>query len=931
MSLKSKRKSQVIWTSTVFASFLLLSTIIFRTFAPVVKSSAEQKTTTYTSDSYEMSITHDPVVQINIIPSENQSIYTGTNELIFRNTCSAGASILLSSIDDTNSLIDNNSQTNAEIPATESTSLDNNSWGFYIDASNGYFAVPKISESPAVIYDTDTPQMENYSIPVTYGVKVNNSVPSGIYSANIMYSIIPKPDCLTYEVIWDFNGGEGNSEVLYPSQLGMTETADLSVLTPTRRGYLFIGWSNGSEIFTGEEVAALLNTHNLNPITMTAVWEEFNPVGIHAITNMQEMTPEVCEATTTPTNTATSLDWTSQHHGDDSFVPRTVLTDTRDGKEYLVSKLADGKCWMSQNLALDLSTNKTLTNTDTDLNSKISWTPDRNTQTQTGVDWAYTYGDTALSYHAEDSIAYVVNEGKTFSSAPTDNTKEYYYEKTGNYYNEFAATAGSTYPTYHNMAYVIAQDSICPKGWTLPKRYDSSNGDIKDLISAYSIYSSASYIVNGLKTPVNWIRTGMYKNGTIDTTTNTSSRLGAFWLAHKAYGQYSQTAFTFGESSWDYSTLAPNDTLSASIRCIYDTTDRVNVTINNQNGDSAFTAKVLKNEIFFRDEPYRPGYAFTGWFTQSSGGAKISNDYVDWYDGQTIYAQWEQINTQALAGITTMQQMTSSVCNSLTTPSATATNFDWNGSHRGNANYVPRLILTDTRDNNKYIVSKLADGSCWMNQNLALKLSTTKTLTSADTNLVTKSSWTPNNNTQLSNETAIQWDRAGADGARSYIPKNTHTIPGPLDNTNQEEALRPTSNSDQYFWEKIGIYYNWYSATAGSGTSTTKSASLSNLTNVSDSICPKGWMLPKGYANVDKSYAKLRAAYNITFTIDPLNFTEAGSLKAYLPNYGTTSNNVWIATSTADRNANSYYTFNGISADKTSLKGTGVVVRCVAL
>ena len=49
------------------------------------------------------------------------------------------------------------------------------------------------------------------------------------------------------------------------------------------------------------------------------------------------------------------------------------------GKYYWVAKLADGKCWMTQNLDLDLSTSKALTSADSDVAS--SWTPGYSTAT----------------------------------------------------------------------------------------------------------------------------------------------------------------------------------------------------------------------------------------------------------------------------------------------------------------------------------------------------------------------------------------------------------------------------------------------------------------------------------------------------------------------------------------------------------------------
>ncbi len=53
---------------------------------------------------------------------------------------------------------------------------------------------------------------------------------------------------------------------------------------------------------------------------------------------MQDMNPSACDSQTTPAASATT-------------VPTKTLTDSRDGNKYTISKLADGNCWMTQNLS----------------------------------------------------------------------------------------------------------------------------------------------------------------------------------------------------------------------------------------------------------------------------------------------------------------------------------------------------------------------------------------------------------------------------------------------------------------------------------------------------------------------------------------------------------------------------------------------------
>ena len=110
------------------------------------------------------------------------------------------------------------------------------------------------------------------------------------------------------------------------------------------------------------------------------------------VKNMQEMTVGVCENTNrwdnglgsdaklytptassgpadggTPITSGVTIGTTADGVG--SF----ALKDTRDGKRYVVRRLADGNCWMAQNLNLDLYTGMTLTSEDTNLTSKDTW------------------------------------------------------------------------------------------------------------------------------------------------------------------------------------------------------------------------------------------------------------------------------------------------------------------------------------------------------------------------------------------------------------------------------------------------------------------------------------------------------------------------------------------------------------------------------
>ena len=180
---------------------------------------------------------------------------------------------------------------------------------------------------------------------------------------------------------------------------------------------------------------------------------------ISDITYMQEMTPEICESTPTP----------SAFVGDslqiNADVPEAVLVDSRDGSEYLVRKLADGRCWMSQNLRLNLYAGKALTAANSDVVS--DFVPMNNTQVNAGARWG-----SGQPTEEEVNIDHSYNSHSTAY---------------GNYYNWYAATAGAG---RYYMPERTTDSSICPKGWMLPK--SEGRNSMTRLLEIYDLHGDAT-------------------------------------------------------------------------------------------------------------------------------------------------------------------------------------------------------------------------------------------------------------------------------------------------------------------------------------------------------------------------------------------------------------------------------------------------------
>ena len=149
------------------------------------------------------------------------------------------------------------------------------------------------------------------------------------------------------------------------------------------------------------------------------------------------------------------------------------------------------------------------------------------------------------------------------------------------------------------------------------------------------------------------------------------------------------------------------------------------------------------------------------------------------------------------------------------------------------------------------------------------------------------------------------FDQNGKYGTTNNIPiryannstnyYNTNNIPQCNDFSITNGKIYNTSIANQYSCDpylanpglNAGNWYNFPAATAGSDNKTTSAA-----TNMSNSICPKGWQLPPDAG--DKSYNTLiRATYNISSTtsdadifLAPLSFVRLGY---YRHDYGSLS------------------------------------------
>ena len=217
----------------------------------------------------------------------------------------------------------------------------------------------------------------------------------------------------------------------------------------------------------GTKISTNLTAGNYEKsVLFTAVAHANPPKTLHSISKMQQMTPEICAATTTPNKTATTLDTDGSHYGDPNYAPTKTLVDNRDDNTYTVSKLADGKCWMTQNLRI---AGKTLTPADSDVRNNYDL-PASTHFTNNVYDWPGVYvSPQNIGYYG---LYIAVADDWTSSGGRT-------------------ITQGQRENLY----------SICPKHWRLPTT-DANNSDFYVL---YNNYNSPAALMSS---PVNLILAG---------------------------------------------------------------------------------------------------------------------------------------------------------------------------------------------------------------------------------------------------------------------------------------------------------------------------------------------------------------------------------------------------------------------------------------
>lgn len=322
-----------------------------------------------------------------------------------------------------------------------------------------------------------------------------------------------------------------------------------------------------------------------------------------------------------------------------------------------------------------------------------------------------------------------------------------------------------------------------------------------------------------------------------------------------------------------------------------------------------------------------------------SFATKIGSDKpADVYENEVTLSVTSSPLQTTLTGITNMQEMTADICKA-SFPNDTKQ-------------------LKDVRDGKTYWVAKLADGKCWMTQNLDLDLSTSWPDASLSDYTTASVAYKP---VATASSLVAGSVNSSATGTRSYN-HGLYILVNPTTNsdcgvgkanagacTTQFMAVGSRKpSSDQDFYTKngkktynaseydahylIGNHYQWNTATAGTGGTITSG-------QASGSICPKGWKLPSSGSETS-DFANLvaagKVADDVVAIVSPPYFFVRGGYAYQDSNLyarGGRAGSYWSSTPTSTAAQSYSFDFdsvNGVTVSGTNKRQDGFSVRCIA-
>lgn len=418
-------------------------------------------------------------------------------------------------------------------------------------------SIPTAHEK-AASFPSQVSAADGASVSIFYEVGASATQAAGTYSGKVKYTVVhpanetpisPQPTEAGKIAYYPNSNntagqmGEQSTPSLYSTN-SITAGTNVTLWASNYKldGYGFAGWNDKYD-YTG-------NNYGPNQTIVAPEGIETNGLSLYAkwiksTGSMQTFTNQKCQNMNTNDVTA--------------------LTDERDGNTYAVARLADGKCWMIENLRLDNTQELSSNNTHNPLLPLINYGGGMSNYLSDPV-------DPIQNAWCENANAACINQ----SMLTTNNTTNYVNNLSGNqqieiysygnYYNWYSATAGhGKYGDDYGNGYVAAGD-VCPSDWHLPtgNSVDNEYAVLDIAMGGNGAYQTTAAASNRWRSyPYNFIFSGNVMGSSVSGGSS-----GMYWSSLAANINYAR-ALNISSTSVGPANYMVNKYVGAAVRCVY--------------------------------------------------------------------------------------------------------------------------------------------------------------------------------------------------------------------------------------------------------------------------------------------------------------------------------------------------------------------------
>ncbi len=391
------------------------------------------------------------------------------------------------------------------------TAFAKNTWGYKLAegsvneaglANLTYSSLPANgagANTPAYTQKTANEAANGKAFTLAFAAKFGDDTMPDHYQTDVLVSLAASPkEVVEYSVTYNANGGTGTPNPASQSISSKEDAYTFTVAaqgTLARTGYTFLGWAETNNATTAQYTAgsSTINlTRNAPAKVLYATWKV--NLTWDTITTMQQLTGSICKSAS---NHATKQ-----------------LTDTRDGKTYWVTKMADGNCWMTQNLDYDDPNSTKVTDSTMSL-----WSSENSARQY------YDPGEKIIS-------------GTSLVNASSSTDK---HLLVGNYYSWQSATNGAGITDSTEMWPEITEN-ICPAGWKIPT--GKYGAEYEQFIKAEGMSSPDTAAADKLKAAPYYFLYGGQMSGSGSSAKLSSVGQHAYYRTSSVYRKDGSNAWT---------------------------------------------------------------------------------------------------------------------------------------------------------------------------------------------------------------------------------------------------------------------------------------------------------------------------------------------------------------------------------------------------